>query len=62
MCKLCDENPFDSVSVKENDAPYCDIVIDCCGDSMTIIGRGDNDAYYTPKYCPECGRKLEGNE
>lgn len=27
---------------------------------MTLVASGDGRAVYYPKYCPECGRKLEG--
>ncbi len=62
MCEYCDRQTYQTFTVMENNEMYVDILIENMGGHVRIIGIGDNDAIYTPKYCPECGRKLYDEE
>lgn len=59
-CKYCDENVYSSYIMSE--APYVHLSLNNWGGDVFILAHGDNDCAYSPKFCPECGRKLKGEE
>ena len=68
MCKLCEQIPsYDDVvdNYWDNEIPissnvaYARLYMGINKDgSYYIAASGDDRAWYTPNYCPECGRKL----
>lgn len=75
MCKLCgiefddyglkdyndEENYYDN-AIELADAPYT-ILYGCKSknEKIFLVASGDGQAFYYPKYCSECGRKLIDN-
>lgn len=73
MCKFCERKPvinekFNTFFIIDNCEPLVagggayeeiDIGIDEDG-NVVLIAFGENQSdYYYPKFCPECGRKLQ---
>lgn len=68
MCELCEQIPsYDDIwdNYWDNEIPissnmgYTRLYMGVNKDgSYYIAASGDDRAWYTPNYCPECGRKL----
>lgn len=62
MCKFCDTKIADEFYIGEKDPPYISLVLENIFGQVFIIATGSNTELYSPKYCPECGRKLKDDE
>lgn len=58
-CPYCDKN---ICFTKVFRGQYVDLKIENFYGDVTIIAYGDNTISYEPKYCPNCGRKIQENE
>lgn len=59
-CKYCSEDSYSQFVLSS--APWTRLALDNSAGYVTISAHGDNDCYYEPKFCPECGRRLKGEE
>ena len=55
-CPYCDKNTDFKKVFRE---PYVSLTIENWNGDVSITASGDNSVSYQPKYCPECGRKLQ---
>lgn len=55
-CPFCDNN---TSFIKVFSGKYISLSIENCYGDVYIIANGDNSISYKPKYCPNCGRKLQ---
>lgn len=68
MCKYCLRKPVfynndfyewaNEETIVRGDWTSLDIGVDEEG-KLVLVAYGDGRAVYHPKYCPECGRRLE---
>lgn len=62
MCKFCDKNICEDYNIATQNEPYIGLYLEnYCGE-VVIRAYGDNTASYVPKYCPECGRRINTEE
>ena len=54
-CPFCDNN---TSFIKVFRDKYISLSIENHYGEVSIIADGDNSISYSPKYCPNCGRKL----
>lgn len=52
-CRVCSSNTQFGYAIL-GQAPYTDLVME----GRVITAKGDNNAVYLAKFCPECGRDL----
>lgn len=57
-CRYCDENVYGFYIMSQ--APYVYLKLENWSGDVRMIAHGDNDCMYEPKFCPECGRRLKG--
>lgn len=62
MCKFCDPKLYDEFYIGEKSPPYISLILGNIYGDLLIRATGSNTEIYTPKYCPECGRKLIEDE
>ena len=55
-CSYCDPGSYGEYVLSS--APWARLKLFNNGGDVTISAHGDNDCYYEPKFCPECGRRL----
>ena len=58
-CPFCDNN---TSFIKVFSDKYISLSIENRYGDVYIIANGDNSISYKPKYCPNCGRRIEENE
>ena len=58
-CPFCDKN---TSFIKVFSDKYISLSIENHYGEVSIIANGDNSISYKPKYCPNCGRKIQENE
>lgn len=58
-CPFCDKN---TSFIKVFRDKYISLSIENRYGDVYIIANGDNSISYKPKYCPNCGRKIQENE
>ena len=59
MCKLCENKPNTNQTIEEGEYIVLNAGIDENSELyFEAIGESCTNRYY-PKYCPECGRKLQ---
>lgn len=57
-CEYCDPEDYGTIDVGETNAPWTSIRIQNLRGEVKIQAYGSTIESYTPKFCPECGRRL----
>lgn len=58
MCKFCDDNICKDYDIAIKNKPYIHLYLANCFGDIVIRAEGENTTFYIPKYCPECGRRI----
>lgn len=65
MCKYCQPRkeitPWDNIRLAFGD--YTSLYLrPTLNGRLVLVAYGEGEAKYYPKYCPECGRKLDDSK